>query len=170
MRGGDTRARRVLGVVGTAAVVAFAASSPAGSSTPQALGATAASGYFKTPSRNIVCGYAAYSGPRAGKSYVGCRIKSGLEPEPPGTPRGCWTTGDVLLRTTGRTILGRTICPGDDEGDAGVFVFESRARVLAYGKSWSGGGLRCTSAETGLTCRNKGGHGFFLSRQRWRTF
>jgi hypothetical protein len=128
------------------------------------------SGYFKTPSTNIVCGYAIYTGSRATKSYVGCRIKSRLKPQPPGTPPGCWSTGDFFLRATGRTTTGRTICPGDDEGDAGVFVFESRARVLAYGKTWSGGGLRCASAATGLTCRNTRGHGFFLSRERWRTF
>jgi hypothetical protein len=44
------------------------------------------------------------------------------------------------------------------------------ARVLAYGKTWAGEGLRCTSAEIGLTCRNRDGHGFFLSRERWRAF
>jgi len=42
------------------------------------------------------------------------------------------------------------------------------ARVLDYGTTWSGGGVRCTSAATGLTCRNRSGHGFFLSRERWR--
>lgn len=133
-------------------------------------GSNGKSGYFKTPSANIVCGYTVYSGSRAGESYVGCRIKSGLKPEPPGTPRGCWTNGDVLLRAIGRTKTGGPICPGDDEGDAGVLVYESRARVLTYGSAWSGGGLRCTSAETGLTCRNKSGHGFFLSRESWRRF
>ena len=129
---------------------AFAAPSAVGGSTAQHLTDAARNGYFKTPSRNIVCGYTVYSGSRVGKSYVGCRIKTGLEPEPPGTPRGRWTTGDVSLQATGRTTLGGTICPGDDEGDAGVFVFESRARVLAYGRAWSGGGLRCTSAAVGL--------------------
>jgi Family of unknown function (DUF6636) len=43
-------------------------------------------------------------------------------------------------------------------------------RVLGYGTTWSGGGLRCTSAVNGLICRNKSGHGFFLSRERWRAF
>jgi hypothetical protein len=40
--------------------------------------------------------------------------------------------------------------------------------VLGYGKAWKGGGLRCVSAFTGLTCKNKNGHGFYLSRRRWR--
>jgi hypothetical protein len=42
--------------------------------------------------------------------------------------------------------------------------------VLGHGKTWSGNGLRCTSAVKGLTCRNKSGHDFFLSRAHWRAF
>ena len=49
------------------------------------------------------------------------------------------------------------------------YVGSGIAKVLGYGKTWSGGGIRCTSAETGLTCRNKSGHGFFLSREHWRS-
>jgi hypothetical protein len=67
-------------------------------------------------------------------------------------------------------VGGRTICPGDDEGDAGPLAFEQVARVLAYGRTLRVGGIRCTSAVTGLTCRNRSGHGFFLSRERWRKF
>jgi len=128
------------------------------------------SGYFKTPSANIVCGYQIYRGSRVTKSSVGCRIKSGLKPPPSETPPGCFSRNEVSVGVTGRASTGRFICPGEPEGDAGVFVYESRARVLAYGKTWSSAGLRCTSAATGLTCRNKSGHGFFLSRERWRTF
>ena len=39
---------------------------------------------------------------------------------------------------------------------------------LAYGKAYAWHGIRCTSAATGLTCRNTSGHGFFLSRARQR--
>lgn len=156
------------------AVAGGAAASPeriGGVSTPtSAASATTRVGYFKTPSGNIVCAYGISTGSRASESYVGCRIKWRLKPEPRGTPPGCWSTGDLDLRATGRPTTGRTICPGDPEGDAGVFVYESRARVLAYGMSWSGGGLRCRSAFSGLTCRNKSGHGFFLSREHWRAF
>jgi hypothetical protein len=42
--------------------------------------------------------------------------------------------------------------------------------VLGYGRTWRVGGIRCASAPSGLTCRNKTGRGFFLSRERWRTF
>jgi hypothetical protein len=120
------------------------------------------SGYFKTPSGNIVCGYS--------PSHVGCRIKSGLKPPPPPRRPGCTTTNDVFLGTTGRTRTGRSVCPGEPEGDAGVLAYESVARPLAYGTTWSAGGLRCASALTGLTCRNASGHGFFLSRASWRRF
>jgi Family of unknown function (DUF6636) len=39
---------------------------------------------------------------------------------------------------------------------------------LGYGRSYSWHGIRCASRTTGLTCRNRSGHGFFLSRQRQR--
>jgi hypothetical protein len=55
-------------------------------------------------------------------------------------------------------------------GDPGALVGESTARVLGYGKTWSGGGIRCTSALAGLTCHNKSAHGFLLSRAHWRSF
>jgi hypothetical protein len=56
-------------------------------------------------------------------------------------------------------------------GDPGPFVGEHSAPVLGYGKTWKqSDGLHCTSAFKGLTCRNKSGHGFFLSRAHWRKF
>jgi hypothetical protein len=122
-------------------------------------------GHFKTPSGNIVCAYV------VGKNVdpqpsVFCGIKSGLKPAP---PRRACKDGDyagdrVLLPATGRPFA--VTCAGDP----GPFVGESGARVLGYGKTWSGGGLRCMSAVSGLTCRNRSGHGFFLSRKRWRQF
>ena len=41
---------------------------------------------------------------------------------------------------------------------------------LAYERSRSWRGLRCTSAAEGLTCRNTSGHGFFLGRGSTRIF
>ena len=118
---------------------------------------------FKTPSRNIVCVHDA--------SAVGCSIKSGLVPRPAPRRPGCMVSNDVFLRATGRATTGPSICPGEDEGDAGALAMEPVARVLAYGQTWRGtNGLRCDSATTGLTCRNRDGHGFFLSRERWRAF
>ena len=127
------------------------AAAPAGAAT---------SGYFKTPSGNIVCGYA--------NTSVYCGIRSGLNPPPPSRGPGCSRSNRVTLAATGRPHTGKSVCPGEDEEDAGPFAGESVARVLDYGTTWSGGGVRCTSAATGLTCRNRSGHVFFLSRERWR--
>jgi hypothetical protein len=41
---------------------------------------------------------------------------------------------------------------------------------LPYGTTWRRGGFTCRSATAGMTCRNRGGHGLFLSRQSWRAF
>ena len=126
---------------------------------------TLRSGYFKTPSGNIVCYHS--PGPKdMPRAFLACGIKSGLRPPPP--HRACQDGGyagdRVELFATGRVFV--PSCAGDP----GALVGETVARVLRYGKTWSGGGLRCTSALTGLTCRNTGGHGFFLSREKWRSF
>jgi hypothetical protein len=49
-------------------------------------------------------------------------------------------------------------------------VLDPRAPVLAYGRTRSFGSMRCTSRMTGITCKNRDGHGFRLSRQKQRTF
>jgi len=123
-------------------------------------------GFFKTPSGNIECDYV-YGG--SAQAFVRCGIRSGLKPPIPRPAAGCGVDSEyvgnrVFLGATGRTQ--EEPCAGD----AGPFARGPSVKVLGYGKSWSGGGLRCASALTGLTCRNKSGHGFFLSRERWRAF
>jgi hypothetical protein len=116
--------------------------------------------YFKTPSGNIVCqGTTGVPDP-----FVACAIKSGLNPAPPpvecefGSPN---LTG-ISLGARGRASVGGC------SGDPGPLVAELRARVLAHGRTWRRGGFRCRSSVRGLTCRNRAGRGFFLSRERWR--
>jgi hypothetical protein len=123
-------------------------------------------GSFKTPSSNIVCDYFIHIGSRASESNLGCVIKSGLRPAPPRRPcqDGGYAGDRVFLGVTGPVRV--PSCAGDP----GAYVNVDTARVLGYGKTWSGGGIRCTSAVAGLTCRNKEGHGFFLSRESWRRF
>jgi hypothetical protein len=123
-------------------------------------------GWFKTPSGNIECGYEYGEGPTS----LQCGIKSGLKPPPPRRGPTCAQSNRVILGATGRPATGRSICPGEDESDAGPFAGEAAARVLGYGHMWTHGGIRCTSAFGGLTCRNESRHGFFLSRARWRAF
>ena len=110
---------------------------------------------FRTPTSNIGCVYSSEPG-RTGP-YLRCDILSGLKPKP-ARPRGCtldWTFGFQMNRT-GRA---RTVCAGDTAVDR-------HAKVLRYGHKWSAGGFSCTSRRTGLRCRNRSGHGFFLSRTR----
>ena len=120
-------------------------------------------GSFKTPSRNIVCGWSVAPD---GSASMECGIKSGLKPPP--KPIQC-DAGDpndkrVSLRATGRATP--VLCAGDP----GPLLpqIEAKASVLAYGSSTRVGAITCTSATTGLTCRNRDGHGFFLSRASWR--
>lgn len=123
------------------------------------------SGFFKTPSGNILCVHANGTG----AASVGCVVKSGLEPPPPRRGPGCSPALVVGLSATGRVHTEGSECPGEDAPET-PYVGADVARVLGYGKTWSGGGINCASAISGLTCRNKSGHGFFLSREHWRAF
>jgi hypothetical protein len=99
-------------------------------------------GYFKTPSGNIQCDY--YVG-----DYVRCGIRSGLKPAPAKRGPHCFVPNRVELRLTGRAALaGPSSCPGEDEGDAGPFAGGQPGGppvpVLAYGRTWRGGGVSCS--------------------------
>jgi hypothetical protein len=132
-----------------------------------ALGVTAASSaapaavvLFRTPSGNIGCEYSAAL-PGAAAPDVRCDIRSGLRPRPHRPPSCPLDYGDsVEIGRHGRASL---VCHGDT-------AIDPQARVLAYGRTFRRGGITCTSARKGLTCSNSGGHGFFLSRERWRRF
>ena len=86
---------------------------------------------------------------------------SGLRPLPP-KPSSC--EGD-WGRAVGMAPTGPAsrYCISDTVMDPG-------APVLAYGRTWSRGGFTSVSRMTGLTCTNRSGHGFFLSRDRSRLF
>lgn len=71
--------------------------------------------------------------------------------------------GDSLtMRGTGRPLW---TCHGDT-----ALAPRGSRRALAYGTRWHWGPFTCTSRITGLTCTNRQGHGFFLSRQSYRVF
>lgn len=116
--------------------------------------------FFQTPSRNIGCVYgSALSGQPA---YLRCDVRSQLRNPVPRKPKACdLDYGDSIgMRKTGRPSL---TCHGDT-------ALDPRARVLAYGTTWSRDGFTCRSQTIGLRCSNSSGHGFFLSRERWYTF
>ena len=109
---------------------------------------------FRMPTSNIGCAYS--NEPGRGGPNLRCDILSGLKPPPP-RPAGCqldWTFG-YRIRATGRALR---VCAGDTTVDR-------RAKVLRYGHRWRAGGFNCLSRRIGLRCRNRSGHGFFLSRK-----
>ena len=119
-------------------------------------------GYFNTPSRNIICVY-----DTGAVKFVDCGIRSGLKPAV--RPEHC-SVGDPIHNRIDLSPSGRASVPGC-ASDPGPFLgYQQHSRTLAYGRQWSGAGMRCTSARRGLTCRNRDGHGFFLSRARWHRF
>ena len=132
----------------------------------RAQAASQSAGFFKTPSGNIVCRYG--YGARIPSPLLECGIASGLRPAPPRSGRACkvldYTPDRVALAPAGRPQ------PIACSGDAGPFADPAAARTLPYGAVWRGGGYSCSSARTGLTCRNAAGHGFFLSRASWHAF
>ena len=144
------------------ALSVLAAAALAGAGTAGAAKVTIS--YFKTPSGNIVCMYS--RGLAGTKPGVDCAIKSGLKPPPPKVKcrEGDPTDVFVFIATTGRAH--EPSCAGDP----GPIVGEKHAKVLRYGHKFHRPGLTCTSRTSGLTCRNKSGHGFFLSRAHSRRF
>jgi hypothetical protein len=109
--------------------------------------ATASAALFKTPSGNISCG----TGPNAGPRYaIVCTVFS----EANLRGQKIWA-----MRRRGRVRVFRS------QSNAAVEV-----RILRYGQTYQGFGVRCMSRQRGLTCRNRFEHGFFLSRQRQRVF
>jgi hypothetical protein len=108
-------------------------------------------GGFETPSRNIACNVGRLGPGTAGPLAIGCAVYSRTSPS-----RGLATW---WMRTTGRAQLGYILAdPATDYPK------------LAYGRRYAWHGVTCASASTGLTCRNRSGHGFFLSRERQRIF
>ena len=102
--------------------------------------------FFKTPSGNIACQQV------DAKRRVECAVLSSRE-------------GASLrvyhLRRRGRA--GTYTSTGNPATDVPVLRYGRRKRLL-------GGAVVCTSRKSGLTCRNRSGHGFSLSKERQRRF
>jgi hypothetical protein len=117
-----------------------------------ALGASSALGAlkgFQTPTRNIGCLLA--------DGRLRCDIGEHTASIPFRKPSGCpleW--GDSLQMTARSRPSG--VCHGD--------TVLRQGQVVRYGRTWHAGGFTCTVRQSGVTCRNRAGHGWFLSRQR----
>ena len=125
-------------ILGTLLVVAAVAASSAAAS-PQ-------KGYFtfRTPDRKIECG--AFIAGKYSESLLRCDIRTGLKPKV-----------TLELRPKGRALIG---CVSD--------AIAPIKQVLRYGQTFRKGPFTCKLARTGLTCKNKSKHGFFLSKKLWR--
>lgn len=120
---------------------------------------------FRTPSRNISCLWV----PGGGSNLL-CAIRSSsystalqarcLRPDGSGVD---WHGFEL-----GATARGQVLCTGG-------ILYNSDSQTpryvtLAYGRSWRQGAFSCLSRVTGLTCRNRAGHGVFISRESWRAW
>jgi hypothetical protein len=101
---------------------------------------------FATPSRNIVC-EADHAG-QEGK--LSCVVFSASD------RRGQKTWSMLATGRAGVRFVQANIA--------------TEVPALRYGRTWRWPGFTCTSRRAGLTCRNRSGHGFFLSRSRQRLF
>ncbi|MCU0307199.1 MAG: hypothetical protein MUE51_05400 [Thermoleophilia bacterium] len=121
-------------------------------------GAQAAVKELATPSRNIGCIGATLDG----RTTLRCDIRETRAVAPP-RPRNCpleW--GDAVEMTaTGRPFW---VCHGD------TALPGPGRRVTPYGSTWRFGPFTCTVRVAGLTCRNRAGRGWFMSRERIRLF
>jgi hypothetical protein len=67
----------------------------------------------------------------------------------------------LALRAHGRARISER---GDFPG------FATPRRTLHYGDTWKRPSIRCTMRATGLTCRNRDGHGFHIQKDHVRRF
>jgi hypothetical protein len=112
---------------------------------------------FATPSGNIRCFAADQNG-----GFVECDITSGLNPEP--------DRGNCDLEQPGLSVGASGTARVSCRSDPTPAGFDDQIPPLSYGDGWSGFGVVCASRVTGITCTNTAGHGFFLSRESWKTF
>jgi hypothetical protein len=110
--------------------------------------------YFQVPSGNIHCGVR--------QSYLDCEIGKSTA-KLPAKPKDCnldWGSR-FGMSSTGKA---QRSCHGDTIGR------DPKNPVLEYGKTWRGEGFTCTSKPTGLTCKNKDGRGWTLSKSKQQFF
>ena len=113
---------------------------------------------FKTPSDNIYCSY----DDNDGKAYVRCDIRS-YTPTTRKSPADCELDWGYAFAIGAKDKRGSILCAGDT-------VIDPQAEALSYGTNWKRKGIACDIQETGVTCANRKGHGFFVSRSEQRVF
>jgi hypothetical protein len=120
---------------------------------------------FRSPSKNIRCLYVP-GGPgmmlcSIGRADYASELQARcIRPDGSGVDWHGFT-----LTTTGK---GRVNCSGGIQYNPGTQ--RPRYVTLPYGKTWRHGVFTCTSRTAGVTCRNRSGHGLFISRQSYRVW
>jgi len=105
--------------------------------------------HFTSPSGNIDC-----LGITDGTVFVQCVVQKAEWPRRPRRPASC----DLDFSPTEIQLANRKVTVGACRGDIGPLCLPSggdRCSVLGYGRSVSIGGISCSSATTGVTCRYK---------------
>jgi len=103
---------------------------------------------FHSPSKRISCSVEKYGGP-------------GLECTSPDITRFGDLDPYFRVSTRGHARLGQ-------RGD--VNRYNVRSRALRYGATWKRFGVTCHMRRSGLTCRNRSGHGFHMAIGDTRLF
>jgi hypothetical protein len=116
---------------------------------------------FQSPTGNIFCIFLPDQGRfRAG---VRCDLKE-LTNRPPAPPTCQDLWGDAFSIVDKATVGIRLCHPASDT------LIVGNTFILAYGATWKVEVMTCTSATSGVTCVNRGGHGFTISREAQRLF
>jgi hypothetical protein len=124
--------------------------------------------HFRSPSGNINCiGQAAFAGTPA---FAQCLVKKATWPRKRPKPAGCDLDWDPQTLAVGN----RRISVGSCRGDIGPLCIDPAdpCFTLAYGRSVNIGPIRCTSTQSGVTCRYRTAPrvGFLIARERYELY
>src|ERR1044072_5186872 len=108
--------------------------------------------FFHSPSRNIDCVISA--------DEARCDLRAHSFRAPP-RPKSCDLEWGSVVAVGKASRRGGFACVGDTARDP-------KATTLPYGKTIRAGGMRCTSRTDGMRCANRRGHGFLVSRSKYR--
>lgn len=108
---------------------------------------------FRTPSDNIHCMADVWEG----TAELRCDIRNNAAAVPSPPPDCDLDWGNAFAVSATRQSAYR-VCAGDT-------VMNPDYPVLGYGSTWQQHGFTCSVASEGVTCENRFGNGFFLSRK-----
>jgi hypothetical protein len=113
---------------------------------------------FRTPTGNIYC-----NGSLEGGAELSCTIVNRESGSSPAAIGGC-PAGHEVSVDLGERGPARATC-GGPAGRLSVY-----SDVASYGATGTFGRIVCLSEQTGFSCRNADGRGFFLSRRSQQVF